>query len=346
MRSTTISRCAARGLLVSLLTLLGLGATVLPASAQAEEAAAAPEAHYPDSGQVIVRQGDTLYSIARRTLGDGSRYVEIFTINRGLPQADGGTLTDPGVLHVGWRLELPVEDPPSGGGGGGGGGGTDEPDPDDSQGSGETYTVRAGDTLSGIAASQLGNASRYNEIFVLNQGRPQVGGGALTDPGRLTVGWVLELPEASGGGGGTTPPPSGGGRRHTVVAGDSLSSIAQARLGSAARYQEIFELNEGVPQAVGGSLTDPSVLRVGWVLRLPPRGGGGGGTTPDGPDTYREYTVVAGDSLSSIAADELGSAARYQEIYDLNVGRAQAVGGSLSNPSQLRVGWVLRLPVE
>ena len=249
---------------MSLLTLLGLAATVLPASAQAEEAAAAPAGRYPDSGQVIVRQGDTLYAIARRTLGDGSRYVEIFAINEGLPQADGGTLTDPGVLHVGWRLELPVEDPPAGGG---------------------------------------------------------------------------------GGGGGTTPPPTGG-RRYTVVAGDSLSSIAQAQLGSAARYNEIFEKNEGVPQAVGGSLTNPSVLRVGWVLRLPPRNGGGGGTTPDGPDTYREHTVVAGDSLSSIAADELGSAARYQEIFDLNVGRAQAVGGSLSNASQLRVGWVLRLPVE
>jgi len=98
---------------------------------------------------------------------------------------------------------------------------------------------------------------------------------------------------------------------------------------------------------VGGALTNPSVLRVGWVLRLPARnGGGGGGTTPDGPDTYREYTVAAGDSLSSIAQAQLGSAARYQEIFDLNVGRAQAVGGSLSNPSQLRVGWVLRLPVE
>ena len=130
--------------------------------------------------------------------------------------------------------------------------------------------MRTGDRLSGIAQSQLGDATRYDEIFEINRGRPQVGGGSLTDPARLTVGWVLELPERSGGGGGSTPPPSGR-RRYTVVAGDSLSSIAQARLGSAARYQEIFDLNVGRAQAVGGSLTNPSVLRVGWVLRLPAR---------------------------------------------------------------------------
>jgi nucleoid-associated protein YgaU len=292
---------------------------------------------------VVVRQGDTLYSIARRTLGDGSRYLEIFELNRGLPQQDGGTLTDPGILRVGWRLELPPEGspPPSNGGGnnGGGNGGGD-----DSQGSGVTYTVRSGDTLSGIARSQLGDASRYDEIFEINRGRPQVGGGSLTDPARLTVGWVLELPARNGGGGTTPPPPTTGGRRYTVQAGDTLSSIAQARLGSAARYLEIFELNEGVPQAVGGSLTNPSVLRVGWVLRLPRRNAGT--PNPGGPDTLREYTVRAGDTLSSIARTQLGNQARYQEIFDLNVGRPQSVGGSLSNPSVLRVGWVLRLPVE
>jgi len=327
------SRRLASALLVALLGLTGIAITGSPAAAQAE---AAPTSGYPASGQVTVRQGDTLYSIARRTLGDGGRYTEIFERNEGEPQAVGGSLSDPSVLRVGWVLVLPPRNAPPGGGGG-------EPDPDDSLGSGETYTVVAGDSLSSIAAEQLGDASRYNEIFDINEGRPQTGGGSLTDPAVLRIGWVLELPAAGAGGGGGGSNPSG--RRYTVVAGDSLSSIAAEQLGRAARYQEIFDLNEGVPQAVGGRLSNPSVLRVGWVLRLP-SGSGGSGGGGGGEDTVRQYTVVAGDSLSSIAAEQLGRAARYQEIFDLNVGRAQAVGGKLTDPSILEVGWVLRLPID
>jgi nucleoid-associated protein YgaU len=247
---------------VALLALGGLTATsVLPASAQTVPEAAAAPPRYPASGQVTVRAGETLYSIARRTLGDGSRYVEIFEINRGRPQRDGATLSDPGVLHVGWRLELPLQAGPAPAPPPPAPGGPDRPGP------GGTYTVRTGDSLSGIARSQLGDATRYDEIFDLNRGRPQAVGGSLTDPARLTVGWVLELPGASGGG--DRPVPSR--RRHTVAVGDSLSSIAEDLLGDAERYPEIFELNEGRRQAVGGTLTDPSVLRVGWVLRLPRR---------------------------------------------------------------------------
>jgi hypothetical protein len=50
---------------------------------------------------------------------------------------------------------------------------------------------------------------------------------------------------------------------------DTLSKIAQARLGDASRYSEIFDLNKGKAQGDGGRLTDPDVLQVGWVLDLP-----------------------------------------------------------------------------
>lgn len=51
--------------------------------------------------------------------------------------------------------------------------------------SGRTYTVRARDTLSSIAASQLGNYRRWPEIASMNQVR---------DPRLLRVGQVLRLP--------------------------------------------------------------------------------------------------------------------------------------------------------
>jgi nucleoid-associated protein YgaU len=48
-----------------------------------------------------------------------------------------------------------------------------------------TYTVHKGDTLSKIAAAQLGKASRWTEIASLNN---------IRDPNRINVGQVLNLP--------------------------------------------------------------------------------------------------------------------------------------------------------
>ena len=50
-----------------------------------------------------------------------------------------------------------------------------------------TYTVKAGDTLSGIAKELLGNASSYMKIFELNRDQ-------LTDPDKIKPGQVLKLP--------------------------------------------------------------------------------------------------------------------------------------------------------
>jgi nucleoid-associated protein YgaU len=53
--------------------------------------------------------------------------------------------------------------------------------------SSKTYTVKAGDTLSGIAKDQLGSAAAYMKIFEANQDQ-------LTDPDKIKPGQVLHLP--------------------------------------------------------------------------------------------------------------------------------------------------------
>jgi len=50
-------------------------------------------------------------------------------------------------------------------------------------------------------------------------------------------------------------------RRYTVKSGDTLSSIAAAKLGAAKRWPEIAKLN---------NIRDPNTLKVGQVLKLPP----------------------------------------------------------------------------
>jgi hypothetical protein len=47
--------------------------------------------------------------IAARTLGNGSRYREIFNLNKGRRQPNGGRLENPGVIEPGWVLKLPPD---------------------------------------------------------------------------------------------------------------------------------------------------------------------------------------------------------------------------------------------
>jgi LysM repeat protein len=51
-------------------------------------------------------------------------------------------------------------------------------------------------------------------------------------------------------------------KTYTVQSGDTLGKIAQAELGSANKYMEIFEANQPM-------LTDPNKIYVGQVLRIP-----------------------------------------------------------------------------
>lgn len=51
---------------------------------------------------------DSLWRIAERTLGDGHRWPQIFTLNKGKPQPDGGKLVNPNRIFPGEVLTLPV----------------------------------------------------------------------------------------------------------------------------------------------------------------------------------------------------------------------------------------------
>ena len=53
----------------------------------------------------------------------------------------------------------------------------------------DTYTVKAGDTLSKIAKQELGDANAYMKIFDANKS-------ILTDPDKIKPGQVLTIPKA------------------------------------------------------------------------------------------------------------------------------------------------------
>lgn len=142
---------------------------------------------------------------------------------------------------------------------------------------------------------------------------------------------------------------------HHVKAGDTLWEIAEQRLGSGTRWREIVDANMDVAQGDGTRITeDTTELQPGWTLRLPadatkePAGqsGGIGGRTQTDHTTAEDSThlVRPGETLSSIAEDELGDAHAYPQIAELNKGAEQPDGRALSDPDEIYPGWRLQIP--
>jgi DNA-binding SARP family transcriptional activator len=56
---------------------------------------------------------DSLWRIAQRLWGDGSRWPELFAQNRGVIQRDGHALTTPGYIRPGWQFTAAIPAPPA-----------------------------------------------------------------------------------------------------------------------------------------------------------------------------------------------------------------------------------------
>jgi len=166
---------AATLLFVALPTIAGTVANAAPAAATPQVAAQSPKVERADVSvrpaialaeerpTHTVKLGDSLWSIAEQHLGSGHRYAEIAGLNADL--LDGHD----DFLRPGWVLTLPAHDE-------------------------GTYTVRPGDTLSGIAREQLDDETQWPAIFAASRHTTQPDGGQLTDPDLILPGWTLTLP--------------------------------------------------------------------------------------------------------------------------------------------------------
>lgn len=135
------------------------------------------------------------------------------------------------------------------------------------------------------------------------------------------------------------PPPAGRSpvRQHTVAAGESLSKISLAELGSIDRWGEIFALNRD-------TLASPEVIQVGQVLDVPSETAAAPAAAPaqeasppsDQPPA-QTHTVAAGESLSGISLAELGTSERWVELFAAN-------RSTIAGPDLLHVGQVLEIP--
>lgn len=165
-----------------------------------------------------------------------------------------------------------------------------------------TYVVRPGDTLSSIAARELGSISLADNIYLMNRD-------VIFNPDYLLSGTTIKLPptpsryseiadpiaQASGirGGAGNPPPPPAGNmppaqrpfvpgigerqdaggvpaggipaegvQRYRVRSGDTLSSIALQFYGSSSGWRFLYEANSQV-------LPNPNQLTIGTEIVIP-----------------------------------------------------------------------------
>jgi nucleoid-associated protein YgaU len=106
---------------------------------------------------------------------------------------------------------------------------------------------------------------------------------------------------------------------HEVVAGDTLSKIAQKHYGVMRMYDLIFEANKPM-------LEHPDKIYPGQNLRIPPVA------------AAPVHVVQRGETLGGIAKHWFGDAKQYKAIFEAN-------RGVLSSPDVVEVGQELRIPV-
>lgn len=105
-----------------------------------------------------VAPGDSLYVIAKRLLGNGARWRELYAANK-------GKLASPSLLRVGMALSMPASPAASP--------------------IGDLYRVARGDSLYVIAARKLKNPARWHEIAALN--RSELRGGTVIHPRQVLL---------------------------------------------------------------------------------------------------------------------------------------------------------------
>ena len=104
---------AAALIVITMLTILWAGqaasAGVFRAQSRASASPSPARVKYYIVPPATSGHAQSLFVIAQKTLGDGSRFMEIFTLNKGRLQPSGGRLENPRDIFPGWILQLPAD---------------------------------------------------------------------------------------------------------------------------------------------------------------------------------------------------------------------------------------------
>lgn len=136
--------------------------------------AATGQSRAPPTVWHTVVENESLWEIAKAYYGRGSRWSEIAAANPGRVGADGAVREGVKIKIPGGQTAPVVASTPT-------------PARSTTAGGGDSYTVKAGDTLGQIAQRLLGTMKRADEIMVLNRT-------VISSADEIRVGMVLEMP--------------------------------------------------------------------------------------------------------------------------------------------------------
>lgn len=247
------------------------------------------------NGYYTVQSGDTLSGIALKFSTTSSKLAQL------------NSISNPNLIYVGQRLLVNQSSNSNSSSSG-----QSSSTTTNTETSSANYTVKSGDTLSGIASQYN---TTVNQIVSLNQ---------LSNPNLIYVGQVLKLKNSqttnSSSSSSSTAATTVG--TYTVKAGDTLSAIASRYSTSSSTLASL------------NSLSNPNLIYVGQVLKVSSNASTSSSTSSSANSTVTtaaSYTVKSGDTLSAIAA-------KYGTTY-----QALASANSISNPNDIYVGQVIKV---
>lgn len=248
------------------------------------------------NGYYTVQSGDTLSGIALKFSTTSSKLAQL------------NSISNPNLIYVGQRLLVNQSSNSNSSSSG-----QSSSTTTNTEASAASYTVKSGDTLSGIASQYN---TTVNQIVSLNQ---------LSNPNLIYVGQVLKLKNSqttnsSSSSSSSTVATTAG--TYTVKAGDTLSAIASRYSTSSSTLASL------------NSLSNPNLIYVGQVLKVSSNASTSSSTSSSANSTVTtaaSYTVKSGDTLSAIAA-------KYGTTY-----QALASANSISNPNDIYVGQVIKV---
>lgn len=247
------------------------------------------------NGYYTVQSGDTLSGIALKFSTTSSKLAQL------------NSISNPNLIYVGQRLLVNQSSNSNSSSSG-----QSSSTTTNTETSSASYTVKSGDTLSGIASQYN---TTVNQIVSLNQ---------LSNPNLIYVGQVLKLKNSqttnSSSSSSSTAATTVG--TYTVKAGDTLSAIASRYSTSSSTLASL------------NSLSNPNLIYVGQVLKVSSNASTSSSTSSSANSTVTtaaSYTVKAGDTLSAIAA-------KYGTTY-----QALASTNSISNPNDIYMGQVIKV---
>ena len=247
------------------------------------------------NGYYTVQSGDTLSGIALKFSTTSSKLAQL------------NSISNPNLIYVGQRLLVNQSSNSNSSSSG-----QSSSTTTNTETSSASYTVKSGDTLSGIASQYN---TTVNQIVSLNQ---------LSNPNLIYVGQVLKLKNSqttnSSSSSSSTAATTVG--TYTVKAGDTLSAIASRYSTSSSTLASL------------NSLSNPNLIYVGQVLKVSSNASTSSSTSSSANSTVTtaaSYTVKSGDTLSAIAA-------KYGTTY-----QALASANSISNPNDIYVGQVIKV---